>query len=125
MIRYLESSDLNELREIHSRHFASEFTFPDFCKSFMHCFVSTDDDGKIICAGGIKTIAEAAVLTNKDYSVRRRRTALYEILQATMFAANNSGFDQIHAFIQDDMWSKHLKEIGFHNCKGESLYLNL
>jgi hypothetical protein len=124
IIRALQESDLNQLKEIHACFYKDEFDLPDFFNKFLCSFVVIDDD-TIISAGGVRTIAESIIITNKNVSVKTRREALYHILQASMFTCGSSGYDQLHAFIQDDNWQKHLVKIGFKSCKGNAIFLNI
>ena len=78
-LRELRISDLDSLKQIHREYFADEFDFPDFFSQFMASFVVVDDDRQIISAGGIRTIAESVIITNKDKNVRSRVEALNEI----------------------------------------------
>lgn len=116
-------TDFTELKKIHEKFYKDEFEFPDFAR-FLFSFVVTDNNG-IISAGGIRLIPEAILITDKDRSVRIRKAALLSILTALAFITDKEGYDQIHAFIQDRSWEKHLKKMGFQDCKGHALYLNL
>lgn len=123
-IRALEPDDLQQLEQIHARFYKDEFELPDFFGKFLCAFV-IEEDGTIITAGGVRPIAEAIIVTNKDIDIEARRNALYKILEASMFTCGRTGFDQLHAFIQDDNWKKHLLKIGFKSCKGDAIYLNV
>lgn len=124
-IRALVPSDIEEIRKIHHEHYTHEFDFPDFLHNFVCAFVVTDDNEKIISAGGVKLIAESIVVTDKNYSVRDRRTALCYVLDASEFITKHADFKELHAFIQDDDWYNHLKKIGFLPTRGKPLVLEL
>lgn len=124
-IRALEAGDIDEIRRIHHEHYINEFDFPDFLHNFVCAFVVTDDDGKIVSAGGVRLIAESIVVTNKDYSVRDRRTALCYVLDASEFITKHADFKELHAFIQDEDWYNHLQKVGFLPTKGKPLVLEL
>ena len=123
IIRTLDARDLNQLRNIHEKFYKEEFPFPDFAR-FLCAFAIVDND-KIICAGGLKPMVENIIITNKDASARQRREALYQVLESTSFIAGKFGFEQVHAFINDSKWEEYLLRVGFKNCKGNALYLNL
>lgn len=125
IIKAMDSSDFDKVREIHNKHYEYEFPLGSMFDNALALFTVTDNNGKIITAGGIRTILEGVLVTDKDCSVRERRQALYYILQACMFASGKLGYDQIHAFIQDDSWIKHLERVGFYPTKGKSVVLCL
>lgn len=126
MIRAIRKDDYDELRYIHEKYYQSEFSFPDFVNKYLCAFIVTDDDtGDIITAAGVRTIAEVIALTNKDFSVKSRREALYRILEASIFVSAHSGYEQIHAFVQDGTWLKQLKKAGFKDCVGQPVYMNV
>lgn len=123
-IRALTESDIDQVRAIHERHYKTEFDFPDFLTNFLCAFV-VEEDGQVISAGGVRNIAEVVLVTNKDLSVRQRRAALFQVLDASAFIAGRSGHDGLHVFIQDDKWEFQLRKIGFHSTKGRALVLGL
>lgn len=123
-VRRLYLDDLSELRDIHSKHYSKEFEFPDFI-TFMSSFVVTNDSGKVITGGGIKLIPESIIITDKDWPIEERRKALVEMFRASAFCCGVNGYDQLHAFIQDEKWLSHLKRFGFKETKGKSLYFNV
>ena len=124
-IRELKSTDVNVIREIHDKYFKTEFELPDFFDKFLCAFVVTDSNDIIISSGGVRLIPESILITNKDFSVRTRREALYRILDASVYVTKNHGYSQLHAFIQDDIWKQQLKKIGFNSCKGDAIYIDV
>lgn len=124
-IRVISHSDINTLKLIHEKFYKHEFEFPNFFNHYLSAYVVIDDDGLIITGGGVRVITEAIAITDKDYPIKARREALMSMLQASMFTANVQGFDQLHVFIQDNKWMRHLKRVGFNNTKGQALVLNL
>ena len=122
----MQESDVPELRKIHEKYFSHEFTFDDFIGGFIAAFTVEDSvSGKIVSAGGIRAIIETVAVTNKDFSVRERREALYNLLAACAFNANGRGYTALHAFIQDETWLKQLKRAGFRETVGKSLVMPL
>jgi hypothetical protein len=124
-IRPLKDSDVNELRTIHAKYYSHEFSFDDFARGFLASCCIESSSGEIVSAGGIRPLTEIVLVTNKDFSVRERREALYKMLTACMYSASKFRLDSLHAFVQDDVWIKHLKRVGFKDTKGKSLILNL
>ena len=125
IIRALQPSDIDKLREIHTKFYETEFLFPNFLEKFIGSFVVVDDNENVISGGGVKSIAESIIITNRDYSPHERKSALLQILQASIFVANRNGFEQLHAFVQDDKWHVILKKYGFQDCKGNALFLEV
>jgi hypothetical protein len=124
-IRAIERNDLTELQRIHSLFYKDEFEFPDFFKNFLCVFVIEDDNGEIITAGGVRCIAESILITNKDKSARDRIPALYDALQISNYICTHNGYNQLHAFIQDNKWLKQLLKSGFRNTKGQSVVIDI
>ena len=123
MIRAMKPEDLPDLKEMHDEFYKEEFPFPDFGKHFLGAFVCTNDDNRIISAGGLRTITEGITIMDQSLSLRERRDAMVQILHASMFTADRFNYDQIHAFVQQEKWSHILKKMGFTNPVGESLVL--
>lgn len=123
-IRPMEIDDLTELRDLHSKFFSKDFPFPDFLNNYLSSFVVTDDD-KIITGGGVRLIAEAVIVTDKEYDINKRRKALIEMLRASMFICGIKDFDQLHAFVTDEKWKRHLLKQGFKVAKGQTLVIGV
>jgi len=120
-IRALTGNDIPEIQDIYEKHYKYEFNFADLFQHPLGLFVVTDDNDKIICAGNVRNILEVVLLTDKDRTVRERRSALYNVLEVAEYIARNKGFDQLHAFVQDESWLKHLERVNFYPTKGKSL----
>ena len=118
-IRAYQPSDINELTEIHSKYFDKEFALPDFLLNYL-CAITIEDDRGIITIGGVRNIAEILTVTNKDRSVRVRYEALIKMLQVLTYVAQVNNHTQLHAFIQDPIWEKHLINHGFNPTKGKA-----
>lgn len=121
----LTPEDLRMVEELHARDFAEEFDLPDFTHGFLAAFKITDAKGKVIAVSGVKPIAESIVLTDKEASVRQRREALIEILQASTYVCKKFDFTQLHCFITDEEYKKHLQKFGFKPTKGQALVRNV
>jgi len=114
----------NELHTSNEKYYKEEFDFPDFITNFLCCFI-VEQEGNIICAAGVRTIAEVILITDKDFPVRSRRGSLYNVLDASSFIAGKMGYNALHAFITDLTWKEHLSNVGFHPIKGDGLILEL
>lgn len=125
-LRPINNRDITELERIHNKFFKNDFEFPNLTTNFMSSFVITDEDERIIVGGGVRSIAESIIITDKDIEIGKRREALQEILTVSAFTAKVREYDQLHAFIvDDDRWERHLKRVGFRETRGKSLVLNL
>lgn len=124
IVRSIESWDYKEVKEIHEKYYKEEFEFPGFLNNYLMGIV-VEDDSRIIVCGGIRTIVEAVAVTNKDIRVEKRREALYNLLNASTYYTRKKGYNQLHAFIQDPKWERHLIKAGFHPTKGHSLVMEI
>jgi hypothetical protein len=123
-IRPMVLNDLERIQEIHNRHFKNEFEMPDFSK-FIGLFVVEDDQSQIVVGGGVRPIAEAVILTDKDADIMLRVRALHKTLDISEYLTRSSGFDALHAYVTDENWFRQLEGKGFVPTRGKSLVLNL
>jgi hypothetical protein len=124
IIRNYQDSDFEQLKIIHERYYKEEFSLNEFMGNFLGLF-SAVEDNKIICVGGVRTIAESVMVTDKSFSVRQRRDVLLKMLQTQSFITGRSGYNQLHAFIQDSHWEQQLKDFGFKECKGKAVFIGV
>lgn len=126
MIRSFYPTDLNKIEQIHEKYYKNEFELPDFWNNYLCAFTVENENQEIVLSGGIRTILEAVVITDKSKSVRDRRLALIEFLHASATIGSKYAYDQIHAtVINDEKWENHLKRIGFRPTKGNMLVLGI
>ena len=123
-VREYRPSDFLELQRIHREFYRNEFELPDFFKNYL-CAVTIEDDKGIVTVGGVRNIAEVVAVTNKERSLRARYKALWELYHASSYFAEVSGHSQIHAFIQEEQWLKHLLDVGFRHTKGTGLVMEI
>lgn len=124
-IRAIRSDDIPKLKVIHDKYFRNEFVFPEFLTEFLCAFLVEDDSGEIITAGGVRTIAESIIITNKAYDIKERRQGLNQILDASEFVCHKFKYNQLHAFITDNNWERHLLKVGFRHIKGSGLVIDI
>jgi len=124
-VRELINDDVEHLRALHQKYFAKEFTFEDFCQASISNFAVLDENNKIISAGAIRPIAEIVAITDYSQSARKRRSALYDMLQIAQYVLRTSRFSQLHAFVQDEKWLNQLTSHGFKRCVGIPVYINV
>lgn len=104
-IRYLEPGDEGQIREIYHKYF-SNMEVPNF--SSFSCVFVVADNNHIISVGGLKPLVEAVVLTDRSFSVRKRREALLNIHTALVYCARKLGFKRLHAFTFEESYTNHL-----------------
>lgn len=120
MIRKYYPSDLMEAARIHEKHYAAEFELPMF-DTFVSAF-TTVENNEIISVGGIRTILEAIIVTDKDKPATIRENALHDMLEALIFSASNNKYNEIHAsIINDSGWLNRLYRSGFKPTKGQMI----
>lgn len=114
-------TDRIELERIHKEHYIDEFSMIEFYQpGFLGSFVVSDSE-KIVTIGGVRLLCEIVAVTDKDQSVKVRREALLNALQASEFISSRNGFSKMHAFVQDRAWLKQLLNHGFKHTVGASI----
>ena len=125
MVRGLFQRDAQQVNNIHEKFYENEFSLSDL-DNFTVGFTSVDENDKIICAGGIKSIMEMIIITDKDVSVNKRQVALYEMLTTAGRSTKEAGYNQLHAFVQDEKWARYLiKHVGFKPTVGQALVIGV
>lgn len=124
-IREYKPSDIYQLKEIHEKYYKEEFDLPDFLLDYHCAFSITDAKGTIVTSGGIKPIAELVAITNKDFKVRDRRTALLDLLQATAYIGRKWEYSELHTFIRDENWYNQLIKSNYFKPRGNGLVADL
>jgi len=125
IIRQMNDDDIKKLKETYKKFYSKHFEFPDFSKFFGSYVVIDTNSNEIITAGGVRPIAESVLITDKSKSNFKRVKALYEMLEYQKHICKENNLDQLHAFVGNSKWKKHLINIGFKNCKGDALYLDV
>ena len=121
VVRSIEPKDTSKLIKIHEQFYKEEFPLPDFTKNYLATFVVTTDNDEIITVGGVKNILESIVMTDKSFSPRIRKDALFYILEGSIYFVDRSGHNELHCYVQGDNWVKILNKVGFRPTKGQSL----
>lgn len=122
MISNLTPDDFPTLLKLHEKFFKEEFDSSELTSgNYLTMFKVTDESGSIITAGGVRTLAEIVLVTDKDSSVKSRRAALVQALQAGLFTAGKLGSQGLHAFVQDEIWYRQLQSHGFLPTAGKPL----
>lgn len=111
-IRALTLEDMVQLNDLHDKYF-SEFEKTDFTKNFLSSFVITDDYDRIVMGGGVRPIAEAIIVTDKEANPHLLGDALLEALQFSRYTCNRTGVEFLHAFVKDRVYARHLIKHGF------------
>lgn len=125
ILRAMMPRDLDAVKAIHEKYYGQEFPLPDFVTNYLCAFVVLDEDGSIISAGGVRTLLESVLITDKSFEPEVRKEALLHILGANLHCAKRGNFEGIHAFVQDKKWANRLRRVGFKDAIGEALYLGL
>ena len=125
-INPLTHEDIDELKVLHQKFYNEEFPFPNFLQKFICHFSVSGNDGTIISGGGLRTILECVLVTNKDVPPRQRREALLNILQACLHISQRTDYEGFHVFVQEDpKYVDMLTRTGFNRIKGEGLYIKV
>lgn len=125
ILRAMMPRDLEPVRTIHEKYYGTEFPLPDFVTNYLCAFVVMDENDSIISAGGVRTLLESVLLTDKSFAPEVRKEALLDILVASIHVAKKGKFEGIHAFVQDKKWAARLRRTGFKDTVGQALYLGI
>lgn len=124
MIRATCKRDIDQIQKIHEKFFISEFPISDL-SNLSSSFVCVDENDKVITAGGIRSIIEAVLVTDKDVAVEVRQRALIRTLLTAQNMTKQAGHSQLHVFVQDEKWMRHLIRHGFIETIGKSLVIGV
>lgn len=123
MIRQFRASDLEQIRQLHEKFQADNFSMPEIVDAYADIVV--EEDGKILGYGQNREITEAIMLLDLSLPLRMRGKALAEMIRESMFRASLKGQNQIHAFVQDTSFEHALKRhFGFKDTKGKALVMS-
>ena len=115
-IRAYRPEDMEGAKRIFDKFYSKDeygsFIFPDM-STYLCAFTVVGDDNKIITTGGVKTIVEVRLMTDKDRSIKERVLALKEVLRTSAFIARDFKFDWLHAITDDPTWANQMQEVGF------------
>ena len=125
MIRALLKRDKEQISRIHQEFYKSEFELSQLDN--LTCgFASVDAEDKVICAGGIKSIMEMIIVTDKNVDLSKRQLALYDMFKTAGYLTKSAGYPMLHAFVQDEKWARYLiKHVGFKPTVGQSLVIGV
>lgn len=112
MIRAIQPEDIDRMKSIWEKFYQNDMPFPNFFDKYLCAFV-VEDEGRIITGGGVRTIVESIILTDKSQYARSRVRALMEMLEASKFVASRNGYNNLNVFTQDVSWKNHLMKVGF------------
>lgn len=118
MVEALTIRDEDEVRKIWEKYYKDDFPFPDFFHHYLCAFKYTDDEGNIIVAGGVRTIPEVVLVTDKDYPSLKRMRTLRNALDFVRHIAYKNRYEHFHASYKegDVTWEKALRRYGFRDA---------
>lgn len=101
--------------------------YPDFFSRQYSCpFTITNDSEDIILVGGVRMLAEAVIITDKEKHTSIRYDALLQALGSAISIVREMGHKQFYAFVNnDDQYVKHLQKFNFRLIDAKSLVLDL
>lgn len=110
-IRAYTPKDWDEVRKLHERYY-DQFELPPF-PSCLNAFIIEDENKEIVMAGAIEKVAEAMLVTNKAKSQVKIGKALVEAQRCSMFTCKVNGIRDLYAFVDMDVYARHLIKHGF------------
>lgn len=111
-IQLLNRFDINHVRQLHEKYF-SEFDFPDFFGRILKAFKVVDNNGEIILAGAVRPIAETILVTDLSKNRIEIGRALVEAQRFSMYTCGQFNIDELHAFVKNEQYARHLERHGF------------
>lgn len=85
-----------------------------------------ESHGKVIAYGQVKAFCEAIMVLDLEEPTREKIEAVRKLMEIAIMDSTNTGYEQMHVFVQDPEFAKILKKhFGFQPCSGEALVLNL
>lgn len=120
IIRAFQDKDIKDLERIH-QDYENEFSLSEFNDSRFSDLFVVEQDSRVISLGGIRTLAEVVIVTDKTIPTKDRVQGLQLIRQTSAYIARKNGFDSIHAFVQDKVWLHQLLRNGFRQTQGVAL----
>ncbi len=107
----MKMEDIPVLKAIHERDYP-DLDFP-LERDLLSAFVIENGHKEIIMAGGVEGIAEALLVTDKTKSRIQVGKALVEAQRFCMYTCGIFKIRELHAFVTDDEYAKHLIQHGF------------
>jgi citrate lyase synthetase len=127
IIRVPYHSDRPEIDRIY-REFFNKNEYPDFYdrKIFSCPFIVATNRDEIVVAGGVKTIAEAVVISDQSLPIKTRLDALLQALGSVINIVKEMKRNQVHVFVNnDEKYVKVLQEYGFKLIDAKLLVLDI
>ncbi len=123
-IRALTIKDMEEVNRLHDKYFGNQFEKTDFMNNFLSAFAITEDDDKLVMAGGVRPIAETILVTDKESNPHLLGNALLEALRFSRYTCNVHKIEFLHAFVKDEAYKRHLLKHGFSE-RCSALYMDV
>jgi hypothetical protein len=123
-IRAYKPKDVETVKRLFEQFGNKDLEVPDFSKDHLCAFTVVDNNNSIITAGGVRTIAEICLVTDKEKTVRQRMNALFEVLAVSKHIAREFNFQWLHAITDDPTWASQMKANGFLS-RGEDLEIHV
>lgn len=122
IIRSMTHSDSLIFEEMSQKYYP-EFDGPEFEDNYFNKFTITRNDGELILGGGLRSLAEVIIVTDKEQNKHLIGEALIKALAHCVNGARRNNIDFLHAFVKDESYAKHLIKHGFEIREGTVLSL--
>jgi len=108
-VRELYREELPYIQELHDKFYGKDFYLPDLTQGFLVGFTITNDEDKLIIAGGVRPIAETIIVTDKEsHSMITIGRALIKALDISEYVCRRHEIKLLHAFVKNEGYKKHL-----------------
>lgn len=124
-IREFRESDKADINRLYHEYYALN-EYPNYLNGqYKSPFAITNDSDRIILAGGVKTLVEVCLTTDKSLPVKTRLDALLQALGSSIFISSEMGHNEMYAFVtHDETYVKTLQKYGFKLIDAKLLVLN-
>lgn len=119
-IRAMRYEDTPVLLELHEKYY-KEFNPPNFLRPSIGGFI-IEDNKELIMGGTVRLVAECLLITDLSKNRIKIGRSLIEALKFSKYACRENNIDQLHAFVKNEQYAKHLIQHGFsERCKALSI----
>ena len=109
--REVSSDDYEQIKKLNDAYYP-QFEVPNF-KYIWNGFVIEDETNEMVMAGGVELTGEAMLVSNLTKSRIKLGKALVVAQGACAYTCNRLGVRNLHAFVDNPSYARHLMKHGF------------
>jgi hypothetical protein len=113
--RALKPEEMDKVGELSEKFYPNNVS-PNFMNGFYCAYAITDENDRIVIAGGLRPSAEIILVADKDISKIKITKALLEAQKASLYIGHKFGLNELVAFVKDnDVFVRQLIKHGFYS----------